>query len=311
MTCYKERAQLKTVIRSFFATNDYVEIDTPILVVMPGAEVHLDYFATSWFDHSNTGHQRYLRSSPEIHMKRALAQGLGKIFQIAPSFRNGGEFSNWHHPEFTMLEWYEVDASLAGLMQQTSDLVGAVAEAFHRPLAPIRTYSVGELFEEYTRLDPFAADFLDRARASKLTNINLSDDHESAFFKIMLDIIEPRLTELGACFIHGYPASTASLAAVENGRALRAELYLNGVEIANGFQELSGKDENRKRLNDIQQERRRIGKNLHELDHNFINSMGTLGACAGNAVGFDRLLAWALGHQDLNQIIPFRNDFQR
>lgn len=172
----RERAQLKNLIRSYFEDRGFLEIDTPILVKTPGAEIHLDYFPTEWIDHQGNPHTFYLRSSPEIHMKRAVANGYGPVFQLAPSFRNGGEYSDWHHPEFTMLEWYHPGADLRQLIQETSELLYAAVNGLssRRLPVPIPVFSVADLFRKHTKLDPFASDFLAKARATRLTNITSS-----------------------------------------------------------------------------------------------------------------------------------------
>ena len=120
---FQARATLKSGIRKFFQDRDYLEVDAPILVPCPGTEVHLDYFESHWLDFQHKSHKLFLRSSPELHLKQAMSFGLDKVFQLAPCFRNGGEASQWHHPEFTMLEWYESNISYEAFMDSTVDLI--------------------------------------------------------------------------------------------------------------------------------------------------------------------------------------------
>jgi lysyl-tRNA synthetase class 2 len=117
------RSLLKTSIRTFFEKRHFLEVDTPVLVKCPGTELHLNYFKTEWVDHYKKTHSLWMRSSPELALKRALASGIPALYQLAPSFRNEGEIGPWHHPEFTMLEFYQVGATWQGFLDLTTELI--------------------------------------------------------------------------------------------------------------------------------------------------------------------------------------------
>ncbi len=312
------RTALKASIRQFFADREFIEIDTPIVVAAPGVETHLDYFATTWIDHSNQSHPLYLRSSPELHMKRALCHGARRIFQIAPCFRNGGEHSAWHHPEFTMLEWYEAGLSYTGLMQQTEELLREtqqavtstckIANAWRLP-ASIPRLTVGEAFKNFANIDLIDQDqeLAAKARSLGYQSVRAYDDFATAFFKILIDKIEPELAHFPAVILYDYPASMAVLAQVSQGVAQRFELYVGRVELCNAFAESTDPVENQKRWELSNLQRQALGKPAIAVDNDFISNLRQgLPNCSGNALGFDRWLALILGHQDISQVIPFR-----
>lgn len=320
--CWQVRSELKGAIRSFFRQRDSLEIDTPIAVLMPGTEVHLDYFPTTWTDYNAQNHALWLRSSPELHMKQALAAGAARVFQLAPCFRNGGEYSAWHHPEFTMLEWYELGLSFEAMIAQTEELVSWCQEA----LAPRRhdwglrlrpgglpqhfaRLSVQEAFREFAGLELWDGDpdLAKKARAQGVLSVQPDEDFETAFFKILLEKVEPALERMVAVILYDYPPSQAALARVEEGQAKRFEFYLWGVELCNGFYELLGESDNRLRIQEANRQRQHLGKSLCEEDPFFYDALRQgIPPASGNALGFDRCLALLLGLDGLEPIIPFR-----
>ena len=124
----QSRNALKRATRNFFDRRQYLEVETPIVTRCPGTEVHLQYFETNWQDYRGQSHKRWLRSSPELHMKRLMAEGVERAYQVGPCFRNHGESSEWHNPEFTMLEWYQSDLSYHGMIRETEDYLRATAD---------------------------------------------------------------------------------------------------------------------------------------------------------------------------------------
>ena len=313
---YLLRSHFLKHVRNFFDSQDFIEVETPIVVPTPGTEVYLGYFDTSWVDHKNNRHQLFLRSSPEIHLKKALADGLSKVYEIAKCFRNEGELSSWHHPEFTMLEFYQSHISYESFMELTEHFVMEMhqfikektskttihQEKFHR-------VSVYEAFEEFANIilidgDPELAA---KAKDQNIASINKSDDFETAFFKILLDKIEPKLQSMGAVFLYDYPPSQAALAKIKDGKAKRFELYVRGIELCNAFDELTDSGLTKKRIQEALRQRQAIGKSLPNEDQAFYNALETgIPECGGNAVGLDRLLAVLLGANSLDQVIPFR-----
>jgi lysyl-tRNA synthetase class 2 len=315
-TLIKIRMVAKKSIESYLENHGFYAVEAPILVIAPGTEVHLQYFATEWQDHQNRLHQLYLRSSPELHLKQALAQGLERIYHMGPAFRNHGELSQWHYPEFMMLEWYQAGISYHEFMAQTEDLIRCVHRDLKasfpnwtRPEIPtFKKISVFEAFESFAGINLIDQDSELAAKgiAQGYLSINESDDFETAFFKILLDVIEPRLNELKAVYLFDYPSSQAALAKVEHHRARRFELYLAGIEICNAFEELLDSHENEKRLVASNKLRKTLGHREIPIDPGFTAAMRRgIPPCCGNAMGFDRLLAYLLNRSSIQDILPF------
>lgn len=324
---WRLRAECKDVVRRFFADRGYIELDTPTIVVSPGTEVYLQYFATDWRDFRDCSHKLYLRSSPELHMKQALGLGFTHIYQLAPCFRNGGELAHFHHPEFTMLEWYEVGLGFDQLMEQTLGLVRSVFDKIFEVRSkfpstfagqnhlekfidlPVQKISVYDAFREFAGIELVDGD-KELARAAKhqgVISVRDDDDFETAYFKILLERIEPNLASLGIIFLHDYPPSQAALAKVVDGRAQRFELYINGVEICNAFDELINYRDNAARLEESETRRREAGLESIPRDPDYSAAIERgIPACSGNALGFERLLAVLLGEKNLSRLIPFR-----
>ncbi|MFW7377433.1 MAG: EF-P lysine aminoacylase EpmA [Oligoflexus sp.] len=313
----QQRQLASQVVRRFFEERQFLEVEAPILVTAPGTEVYLDYFQTEWFDYQNQAHPLYLRSSPELHLKQALAQGLDRIYHLGKAFRNGGELSAWHHPEFTMLEWYQADISFEDFMAQSFALVEAMHESFRRNfpdqvrahLPQAVSLSVYEAFSRFAKIDLCDQDagLAAKARSLGYHSVRADDDFETSFFKILLDVIEPRLKEMDAVFLYDYPPSQAALATVRQQRAKRFELYLSGIEICNAFEELLDPAENLARIQSSNQKRAACGRPSIPLDLDFIGALEHgLPSCCGNALGFDRLLAYLLQQESIDQVIAFR-----
>ncbi len=313
----KARQTLSNHIHSFFQTRDYLSVDTPIVVEAPGTEIHLDYFATEWQDHRHERYPLYLRSSPELHLKQALAQGIDRVYHLGKCFRNHGEISAWHHPEFTMLEYYQSGIRLDEFMSLTEELIASSREALRSyspielPKRPFPRISMYEAFATWAGIDLIDQDpeLASKARSKGFQSVREDDDFETAYFKVLIDAIEPRLELEEAIFVFDYPPSQAALANVNDGKAQRFELYLSGVELCNAFDELVNPEENRRRLTESNAARKALGKSLLPEDEDFLKAMerGMKPAC-GNALGFDRLLAILLGLNGIGELIPFRDN---
>lgn len=256
-------------------------------------------------------------------MKQVLATGLERIFQFAPCFRNGGERSPWHNPEFTMLEWYQAGIGFDAYIQQTVDLLRYTREEFVRifPAADghctlpetFQRYTVAEAFLEFAGLelrdnDP---DLVHQARAKKIPSIQAHDDFETAFFKILIDKVEPGLARLGAAILSDYPPSQAALARVEGGTARRFEIYVGRIELCNGFYELLDAEANVARIDESNLRRAALHKEANFDFTAFYDALRSgIPACCGNALGFDRWLAILLGESDLANVIPFQEMYR-
>ncbi len=315
---FEARQHLRVSLRKFFHNAGYLEIDTPIMVKMPGTEFHLRYFATDWVDYTKESHRRWLRSSPELHMKRALSTGLEAIFQMGPCFRNHGELSPWHHPEFTMLEWYKTGVTFESFLVETENLLRATRDDFKALGYQVfvddikaERFTLKEAFQEFADIslvdqDP---DLARQARAKGCVSAVLTDDFETTFFKILIEKIEPALARIPFSLLYDYPASQAALARVDQGVAKRFEFYVRGIELSNGFWELLGAAENRQRIEEAHQFRAQQGYEIPQEDQGFYEALEQgLPDCFGNALGFDRWLALLLGGDSLDCVLPFRKD---
>ncbi len=307
------RAKLKEAIRAFFGARGYLEVDTPLAVVCPGTEVHLRYFPTEWLDYQGRTQRLYLRSSPELHMKQTLALGAERIFQLAPCFRSGGEYSQWHHPEFTMLEWYECGLSFSGLIDQTEELLRFSHKYMGSNLILPKQFariSVAEAFKRWVGLDLIDGDqeLASKGTAAGAVSLREDDDFETAFFKLLIERVEPGMAALGGAVLMDYPASQAALAQVVGGVAKRFEFYLGRVELCNGFDELLGAEANQRRLSESNRRRTEYGYEVPGTDAGFAAALNKgIKACSGNALGFDRWLALLLGLDHIASVIPFRD----
>ena len=309
------RARVFRFLRDYFESRGFLAVETPLLVTCPGGEPYLRYFSTVWHDERGRRQRKFLRSSPELHMKQVLSYELPKIFQLGRCFRDGGEYSDWHHPEFTLLEWYEAEVDWQSFMAFTTELLGELFRQHgQRPLPKLHKIGVYEAFSEFAGItlhdhDPQLA----RVACGKgCHSVQDGDDFQTAFFKVLLERIEPRLRELGYVVLYGYPPSQAALAQVEGGRAQRFEIYLDGVEVCNAFGECVDAAENARRFAEFARLRREHGLPPVPRDVYFDTALqrGLPPAC-GNALGIDRVLALLRGEDSLTQVIPFRDQFKR
>lgn len=305
------RAALRDGIGTYLRVHGYLEIDTPVLVHRPGTEVHLGYFSSNWRDHRGTLHPYWLRSSPELHMKIALAGGVERIFQFATCFRNDGELGPQHRPEFTMLEYYETGIGFEAFIARTENMIRAgletlrqhVPQARHFDLpASVPRISVFDAFRDFAGIDLVDEDpgLAGLCRAAGVESVRADDDFETAFFKALMEKIEPALARWPAAVLLDYPPSQAALSQVVGGRAKRFEIYARRVELCNGFLELLDPAANRQRLQEADDRRRQLGKEVTGEEPDFLRALEAgLPPCCGNALGFDRLLMLALGAKDI------------
>lgn len=319
------RAQLRKLIRRFFDSRGFIEVETPCLVPMPGTETYLNYFESDWQNLAGVPSRLFLRSSPELHMKQIIASSESKdtgdkdlkgIYQLGPCFRNRGELGPWHHPEFTMLEWYQQRIGYQGLIKQTEELIrychdglkDVGLDVIQFPDAAER-YTVREAFFEFADVELIDRDpdLAKKAMAAGVVSVRSDDDFDTAFFKVLLEKIEPAFAGFPLAVLYDYPASQAALAVVEKGVARRFEYFISGIEISNAFLELGGRIENLARIQDANTRRHELGLPVPPIDEDFLQAMDAdFRECGGNALGFDRLLALLTGKFDLDAIIPFR-----
>lgn len=302
----KQRARLLQQTRSFFYERNVLEVETPLLTPTGSTEVHLDQFSTSSEIDSSS---YYLITSPELAMKRLLAAGSGDIFSLGKVFR-AGEQGSRHQPEFTMLEWYRLDFDLEKLMIEVEQLL--VALFGDKLTQPSVTMTYAQAFRQTLSLNPLTATLDELMFAVKQHSdmeLPLLDDRQSYLDLIMSHFIEPTFSPDRLTFITHYPAEQASLARInkEDSRvAERFEVFAGGLELANGFHELTDVNEQRNRMLAENKQRLEMGLAEIELDQHFLAALEAgLPDCSGVAVGFDRLVMLATGKQNIKDVISF------
>ena len=286
------RAAIIQAIRKFFIDNDYLEVETPVRIPAPAPEAHIDAVESGdWF----------LQTSPELCMKRLLAAGVPRIFQICKCFRHG-ERGRLHLPEMTMLEWYRMDSNYQDLMDECEALIAAVTRKIGSEAT--LTYQGKEisLAPPWTRMSVSAA-------FKKWGALSVEQALEQDRFEdIMVTEIEPNLGQIQPVFLYDYPASRGALARLkpEDPRyAERFELYIGGLEICNAFSELADPVEQRQRFEREQDHRRKSGKPVYPMPDKFLRALEDLPEAAGNALGIDRLLMLFADAKQIDEIVAF------
>jgi lysyl-tRNA synthetase class 2 len=289
-------------VRRFFDARGFLEVDTPVLVPSPGLDVHLDAFEVVGGDR---GTPRWLITSPEYQMKRLLADGWTRIYQIGPCFRRE-EHGPRHNSEFAMLEWYRADADVEDAMRDTEQLVAAVTGG--SVALEGRTIDVAPPLERLTVCEAFAR----FAGFSEDETLHAAAHDEDRYFRALVDRVEPAIEKMDrGVFLVDYPSSQASLARKKPGDARfaeRFELYVAGVELCNGFGELVDGDEQRRRLEHDQAERRARALPVYPIDEAFLTALARVPPSTGNALGLDRLTALATGTTSIASVMAFTAD---
>lgn len=268
----KRRAEILRQIRAFFDARGFTEVTTPVRIAAPAPEPHIDCPPSG---------DKFLRASPELQMKKLLAAGMDKIYQLGPCFR-AGELGSRHHPEFTMLEWYRLDADYRAIHEDMMALMKELfpAEKYGEP----RENRVRELYRDLAGWDPWTEWDQDR------------------FDYDMAAKIEPKLPS-GLFSIWDYPPQAASLSKLRGDVAERWELYYDGIELANCFTELCDGTEQRRRFLAAKEERRRLGESDYPIDEEFLETVPLMKSASGVALGIDRLVAALCGEADIHSVM--------
>jgi lysyl-tRNA synthetase class 2 len=307
------RAVLTRSVRGFLHERGYTEVETPYAVSAPGEEVHVRAFATTRAHPDGRLEPLWLNTSPEFAMKRLLVAGAGPIFQFARVWRNG-EASALHLPEFTMLEWYRPGAGMDALIAETADLVRAVLPASPRcrgvttDLSCFDRLTVAEAFRLHVGVDLLAIGE-DAGALAAGAGVRLRDgeDWEDLFFRLMLERVEPALGRAHPTFLTHWPAAQAALARRDPDDervAERFELFICGIELANAFVELTDPVEQRARFVADRLRRHAMHGADWALDEDFLAALEYgMPACAGIALGFDRLAMLASGADRIGQVV--------
>lgn len=294
----KARSRALQAIREYFGEQGFVETETPTFVPSPGLDPHVHSLAPV----VRQGRTDYLITSPEFHMKRLLVGGMPRIYQVARCFR-AEELGSWHEPEFTLLEWYRAFADWEEVAADTEEIVSRVFRTLRGTLdydggtvaRPFLLLTVRDAFRQFADVDD---------------GVDLANRYPDRYFELLTSRVEPGLTSLGRpVFLTRYPLSQAALARPcpdDPTVAERFELYLGGVEFCNGFGELTDPRQQRRRF-EIELERRRVaGDPLYPIDDRFLAALEEgMPPSAGNALGLDRLVAFALGVPEISRIFAF------
>ncbi|MDF7805969.1 EF-P lysine aminoacylase EpmA [Pontiellaceae bacterium B12219] len=266
-------------IRTFFYERNYTEVETPIRMETPCMELHID---------AEPSGTHFLRTSPELFHKQLLAAGYSRIFEIGKCFRSG-EFGPLHHPEYTMLEWYQTDADYMDILEETKLLISKVWNGISNDW---KLLTVSDAFLEFAGWDPAG---------------NYDEDR---FDIDLVEKVEPAIRTIGGpVVLMDYPVEAAALSRRKKENPLLAErweLYIDGIELANAYSELTDPVEQRARFEECAAQRRAMGKTVYAIDEGFIQALETMPPSGGVALGVDRLLMLIAGATSLDAVLPFR-----
>ena len=314
-------------LRAWFTARDFVEVETGALQVSPGNETHLHAFATALAAPDGAASALYLRTSPEFACKKLLAAGERRIVEFAKVFRNR-ERGALHHPEFTLVEWYRAGESYEALMADCAAILALAAEATGSKTLSFRgrtadafaepeRLTVAEAFSRFAGIDLLATlpdsepdrerDYKGLARAARAAGIRVGDDDRwrDIFSRVLVERIEGNLGIGRPTILDQYPAVQAALARPARDRRMaeRFELYACGVELANGFGELTDAIEQRRRLEREMAEKERIYGERYPLDEDFLAALAEMPQACGIALGLDRLIMLATGASRIEQVL--------
>jgi lysyl-tRNA synthetase class 2 len=316
------RARVLAALRAHFARGGYLEVETPAIATSPGLDLHLHAYAVQHATPAEPGPDEsgkrasfppaplkpfgYLITSPEYHMKRLLVGGVPRCFQVARCFR-AGELGRSHEPEFTMVEWYRAWAGFEDLLADTEALVRAAASAGPTPGSLVvgdARVRLDRPFERLTVREAFA-----RFAPGQGDPLMLAARDEERFYRVLIELVEPHLGQERPTFLTRYPASQASLARIAPDDPTvceRVELYVGGLELSNGFVELTDPFEQRMRLERDERERAARGLPVYPIDERFLRALEEgLPPSVGNAVGLDRLVAMVCGRAAVADVMAF------
>ncbi len=322
---YDTRIKITRLIREFFWSLDFVETDTPIAVKYPGQEPYLNPVPVVFYDPASKAVNFYLHTSPELAMKKLLAAGYEKIFQIVKCFRNHESFGGIHNTEFSMIEWYRSPGKYQDIMDDTENLFKFVGDKLGKQTVKYRNKEVNilqkwdrlsmkEVWQKYLQVN--LDDYLEIKTIKKLAEdkgykVDDSYAYEDIFFKIFLNEIEPHLGDENPVFVYDFPAQMTSLSRLcehDNRYAERFELYIGGLEVANAFGELTDAAKQKENLEKDKELRGKLGKATWPVDPDFISALaglpaGALAQVGGVALGVDRMVLLFTDAKDVNEVI--------
>ena len=297
----RKRSKILRAVREFFDRRHFLEVETPSAVPSPGLEAHLDAFPLA-----GTSSPRWLITSPEYQMKRLLAGGLPRIYQVCRCYRRN-ELGMLHQPEFTMVEWYRTFSGSAEVMRDTEDMVAHVVSSVLDGATKIPGRAGGQPIDMTPPWDRLTvADAFTRWCGMDARELAQDEDR---FFRLLIEKIEPNLGLQKPVFLTQWPATMASLARLDpydRTIADRFEAYVGGIELCNGFGELTDPGEQRMRLDREQKKRHQLGKPVYPVDERFLGALEEgIPPAGGNALGLDRLVMLILGAPTIEDVITF------
>jgi lysyl-tRNA synthetase class 2 len=311
------RARVLNFIREFFAQRQVLEVETPLLGTAGNPDPQIDSFTTSYIGpQAAQGIDLYLQSSPEFAMKRLLCAGSGPIYQICKSFRQG-EWGAQHNPEFTLLEWYRPGFDIGELMAEIEALLHGLfrqeGQSESRAIQATQIISYQEAFRSTLGIDPLDAPVADLIECVKHHGVDVyglpSEDRDAWLDVLMSHCVQPELGRNRLTFVSEYPASQAALARINPDNpqtALRFELFLDGMELANGFHELADAQEQRLRFQQDLALRRQRNQPQFPMDEHLLQALAQgLPDCSGVALGLDRLIMWLARAKRISEVLTF------
>ncbi|MFK5913496.1 MAG: EF-P lysine aminoacylase EpmA [Woeseiaceae bacterium] len=308
----KTKARLLSKLRAFFADKDVLEVQTPVLSQAGNTTPAIESFVIEQM--SSLPPRYFLNTSPEFSMKRLIAAGYGSIYQITPSFRYAEQGSK-HNPEFTLLEWYRIGFDHHDLIKEVDELIRYVADGFIS-LEATQSFSYQEAMQQFAGVNIHKATLAELSEAAEKAGVDVVGMEEAStddwLDLLMSLVVEKNLPKNCPVFIYDYPANQAALAKIKKGSpdvAERFEIYINGIELANGFYELTDAKEQRQRFEKEQRQRKEAEIMNIPLDENFIAALEHgMPECAGVALGIDRLLMLLLGLENIDEVLTFPFD---
>lgn len=323
-TIQYKRAFIKTSIREFFNKQGFIEAQTPILVKHPGMEPYLSPISLNFKDNQKRIYKGFLITSPEYSLKKMLASGFDKLYEITKAFRQEESFGGLHNPEFTILEWYRTKANYKDIMKDTENLINFLVKKLYKReyffyqgikidvSLPFKRISLKDAFLKYSGIDLDKTKSLNYFRKKvkeKGYKIPKNVDENYLFYLIFLNEIEPNLNKTKPTFIYDYPIYQKALAKRKKDNPFyveRFELFIGGLEIANAFSELLDYKEQYQRLKEEQKLRKKMKKEFIEIDKDFIKALRSgIPPTGGIALGIDRLEMLLLDIKDINELLMF------
>lgn len=321
-----QRNKIIKAIKKFFDDKNFIEVDTPILQYSPGMEVHIKAFQTKFVNINGKEETTlYLHTSPEFAMKKLLSYNMEKIYQFTHTFRNE-IISPTHYPEFTMLEWYRLNADYNILMKDCEEILKIGLKSIGKDYYEnggnkcymekgIEKLSIAEAFEKYCKIDIFET--IDdkenpsvkmlKPKAEELgISVSEKDSWDDIYEKLMMEYIEKNLGIGKPTILYEYPIHQAALSKAKKGderKAERFELYVCGIELANAFSELTDKEIQLKRFKEDKEKKEKLYGESYPIDEEFIEAIGEINSATGIAMGIDRLIKLATGAEKISDIM--------